>query len=248
MALTFDHGIYEPIARVVAHTASGRDSVVAPGQVISVFGQNIGPAAPSTASADPATNRVPDALAGVEVWFDDRKSSLLCVSLGQINAVAPSSLTPGTVTRVVVRNGFQSAAPLELRVEESVPGLFTVNNSGTGPAAALNQDNTLNIESTPALPGSVVTLYGTGFGAMDPPVSDGVVTGSSAIARVRLPVRVEIGGVPALVEYAGQAPGLVAGVVQLNVRLNSATPVGLPEVVVVVGESLSQAGVTVFVG
>lgn len=59
-----------------------------------------------------------------------------------------------------------------------------------------------------------------------------------------LPVSVKIGGVEAEVVYAGAAPGFVAGVMQLNVRVPLNVALGNVPVVVTIGGFDSQAEVT----
>lgn len=59
-------------------------------------------------------------------------------------------------------------------------------------------------------------MYGTGFGPLIPPGTDGEPGILSATA---LQVSAKIAGIPADVLYAGAAPGLLAGVVQINVRI-----------------------------
>jgi uncharacterized protein (TIGR03437 family) len=71
------------------------------------------------------------------------------------------------------------------------------------PAAGLNQDGSLNSASNPAAPGSVVSVWATGGGLPLLPVS--VLWGPGSLE----------------VLYAGNAPGLVYGVVQINFRLPS---------------------------
>jgi len=53
---------------------------------------------------------------------------------------------------------------------------------------------------------------------MQPALSDGqIATGTSA--KPALPVSVMFWGTPGKVDYAGQAPGMVAGLLQINVRV-----------------------------
>jgi len=70
------------------------------------------------------------------------------------------------------------------------PGLFTLNQSGTGQAAVVNQDGTINGPNNPAPAGSTIVLYGTGQGQVSPAVADGtaapsapLVLGPSALLR-----------------------------------------------------------------
>jgi uncharacterized protein (TIGR03437 family) len=61
------------------------------------------------------------------------------------------------------------------------------------------------------------------------------------------PVTVTIGGIPANSNYAGGAPYLVQGVMQVNAQIPSGLAAGNAAVVVTVGTIQSQAGVTVAV-
>ncbi len=127
----------------------------------------------------------------------------------------------------------------------ALPGLFTANASGSGPGAIRNQDLSVNSASNPAPRGSIV-VYATGEGATDPVGVDGQVA-ATAFPKPTLPVTVRIGGMPAEVLYAGAAPSLVAGVLQVNVRVPEGVPDGAAEVRLIVGSAESPAGVTVAV-
>jgi uncharacterized protein (TIGR03437 family) len=100
-----------------------------------------------------------------------------------------------------------------------------------GQGAILNQNFTANSPANPAARGSVVVLYGTGFGLLDPQPADGAIADQTAVTRFA--VTASLAGVPAEVTYAGAAPGLIAGVVQINVRIpegiapNLAAPITL---------------------
>jgi len=60
---------------------------------------------------------------------------------------------------------------------------------------------------------------------------------------------VTIGGTPAAVQFAGQAPNTVAGVMQINAQVPSGLQPGdAVPVLVQVGSVSTQAGVTVAVG
>ena len=65
-------------------------------------------------------------------------------------------------------NGVRSL-PWGIPVAGSAPGIFTIDGSGRGRAAVLNQDNTLNLPSNPADRGSVVQIFATGEGSTEPP-------------------------------------------------------------------------------
>lgn len=122
-------------------------------------------------------------------------------------------------------------------MQETSAALFTTGE-GIGQAAALNQDGTVNNAANPAARGTVMTLYATGAGTMRPPVTDGKpamaqlsvperqVHVSVARAREVTPFRTVDGFVPVQVLYAGGAPSLVAGALQINIRLPEVTKTG----------------------
>jgi uncharacterized protein (TIGR03437 family) len=56
-----------------------------------------------------------------------------------------------------------------------------------------------------------------------------------------------IGGQPAFVAFYGEAPGLVSGVMQLNIQIPVNAPSGNLPIVASVGGNSSQSGVTVSV-
>ena len=91
----------------------------------------------------------------------------------------------------------------------------------------------------------MIVLYGTGHGQTNPTSVTGRIATQAAIP-LAFPVRVNIGGVDAVVTYAGPAPGLVSGATQINaiVPAESQTGSSVP-VTVQIGGAFSQANVTV---
>lgn len=203
---------------------------LSPGAVFALFGASLGPQEFVGAVLD-QNGKLPTELGGTRVLFDGVPAPLLFSSTGQVNGIVPfgahvmarydGSGTPffpgGPVYAVVERNGAVSDQA-GLLIYESWPGIFTRDSSGKGLAAAINEDASINGSDNPAAPGSVVVLWATGAGLTDLPQQDGSIN-SSPLAQPLLPVTVQIGGVPVTVEYAGAAPGLVAGVIQINVRI-----------------------------
>jgi uncharacterized protein (TIGR03437 family) len=105
----------------------------------------------------------------------------------------------------------------------------------------------LNSAAAPAHPGSIVVLWGTGEGITDPAGVDGRPA-VDVLPKPVAPVSVQIGGLPAVVEYAGAAPGNMPGLFQINARIAAGVSTGdsVP-VSVKVGDLSSQQGVTVAV-
>jgi uncharacterized protein (TIGR03437 family) len=133
-----------------------------------------------------------------------------------------------------------------LPVVATSPGLFTLNSSGRGQGAILNQDYTVNGPSNAAAGDSVVIFYGTGDGQTSPAGVDGkpaVGTYPKPVAAVS----VTIGGQAAEVLYAGAAPNFVAGVFQINARVPKGLAAGAAQVKIKIGDSESPDGVTVAV-
>ena len=141
-----------------------------------------------------------------------------------------------------------------LPVAPAAPGIFTQDSTGAGQAAVLNQNNSMNGPSQPAAGGSVIQIFATGI-----PVA-GAITGSITPAPApgsTDPVSVAIGGTTASIQYAGPAPGEVAGVIQVNAVVPDNAPTG-PAVPIVLSVSppqgplqpiiyASQAGATIAV-
>ncbi len=228
----------------VVHAASYQTGAVSPGQIITIFGSNLGPTALVGAQLD-SRGRLANQLAGVRVLFDFDPAPLVYVSANQVSVIVPYAASGRTTTRVEVEFNGGRSIPVNLPVVPAKPALFTADSSGRGLAAALNQSGSVNTAANPANPGDIVVFYGTGEGLTNPANFDGAI--STAVNTLRLPVTVRIGGLPAEVVYAGSAPGLVAGVFQLNVRLPDELPVGNQPVEITVGTATSPTGVTVAV-
>ena len=125
------------------------------------------------------------------------------------------------------------------------PGLFTSDFSGTGQGFIVNPDGSINSVAHPADRNSIVTLYATGTGQTTPVSFDGEIGGN---AQPQLQVSVTIGGVPALVSYAGGGQTLVAGGLQINVTVPAGVaPGNAVPVLITVGTTGSQTGVTMAV-
>ena len=165
--------------------------------------------------------------------------------LNQVNAIVPFGLDPSNPAQVEIRQGLTSSK-ISVPAAVASPAIFTLNGTGIGPGAILNQNYSVNSPLAPAAQGSVILVYGTGFGALNPLPTDGQL--AQVQATTTSPVTAAIDGVPAAVLYAGAAPGLIAGIVQINVRVPeglSANPAA--PIVLRMGSFTTQAGVTVSV-
>jgi uncharacterized protein (TIGR03437 family) len=203
----------------VGNAGSYDSAAIAGGEIVSLFGQGLGPAAGTQPQVNAGTG-FPKQLANVQVTFNGIPGPLLYVQDGQINAIAPWSLQTGQTVQICAV--YQSATTncLSRSVAEAHPGVFTLD----GHAVAINQDGTLNSAANPAQVGSIVSIFATGLGALDPLPQDGAIAGLP-LPTETLPIRMFwlsptgfIGSIPVGIEikYAGPAPYEVAGVSQIN--------------------------------
>ncbi len=227
----------------VVNGASLLPGPVAPGLVIRLVGSAIGPASVQ----QPAVSRSSTALAETAVLFDRTPAPLLSVALNQIDVIIPYGVAGKAVTEMQVTNGGQLIAGLVLPVAEAVPGIFTLDSSGVGQGAILNQDSTVNSLTNPASRGSVVALFATGAGQTDPPGTDGLIA-LLPLPKPITPISVKIDDIDAEVLYAGAAPNFVAGILLVTCRIpiNTAPGQAVP-VVMKAGTASSQPGVTLAV-
>lgn len=205
-----------PTPVLIYNGATGLAGSVAPGEILSIRGSLLGPATAASFTVGP-DGKVPTQLSGTRVLFDTIPAPILYTSAGQINLVVPYGIG-GFGTNVVVEyNGVQSS-PMSLPISITSPGIFTIDGSGSGQAAVINSDGTVNSITNPAQKGSIVLIYATGEGATNPPGIDGLVT-TNVLRTPAVPLVLFIGGQQAEVLYAGSAPGFVAGALQINARI-----------------------------
>ena len=193
-----------------------------PGEFISLLGFGIGPETGSGAQAGP--NGTPLTLGGVQVLFDGIPAPVVYAQSRQVNAQAPFELAGQTSTVVTLQYNGATFGPVTVPVRFGDPGLFRLQPNVSAQAYAVNQDGTINGPSNPAARGSIVALWGTGFGSVDPGCSTG---GLNAPGPVNLAsgLGVTIGGGGAI-QYAGGAPTLACGIVQINMQVPLDGPSG----------------------
>ncbi len=200
-------------AASVVNAASYIAGVVAPGEIITVFGTNFG------------------TQVNTQVSFDGIPATLVYVTPTQLAATVPYSVVGVSKTMMVVGSNGIESVPVALSVTPAVPAIFTANASGKGQAAALNQDNSVNSPLNPAPAGSIVVFYATGGGTLT----------TEPLPQLTLPVSATIDDLAAPIYYAGVAPGLVSGAMQINVKIPATATHGASvPVVVTVGEAISN--------
>jgi len=236
----------------ITNAASFQPGPIAPGEIISIFGTNIGPATPASGTGfqPTASGTVPIALAGVTVTFNNVDAPLLFVGPNQINAVVPYEVFGQTTANVVVSLNGATSAAFTAGVVATSPAIFARSQNGNGEGAILNQDNSVNGVSNPAAKGSIIQIFGTGEGQLVPGVPTGCITGLTVLPKpVATPINVTIGGQPATpIEYFGEAPEEVCGVIQINATVPDNIGSGSQPVVLTIGTNTnSQQNITVAV-
>src|ERR1035441_9044968 len=163
-------------------------------------------------------------LNGVTVLINGKLAPLYYVSATQINALVPYS-TQGPTATVVVQNG-TSSNTVTVPVAVTAPGVFALDQSGTGAGAVLHSANYAVVNAAnPAVPGETVLVYLTGLGGVTPAVADGAIPGASNINAT--PLSVYVADVSVTPSYAGMAPGY-PGLYQMNFVIPTAISVTGP--------------------
>lgn len=235
----------KPVVLAVTNAAS-YGTAVAPGQMVDVWGSNLGPQSGAGLALD-SNGMVSASVAGVRILFNGIPAPLIYVSAAQCSAIVPYFGASTASTNVQVEYQGARSDPFPLTVSATAPGLFTANQSGTGQGSILNQDNTVNSMTNPAAPGSVVILWATGEGVTDPPGVDGRPA-VDVLPKPVAPVTVTIGGLPATVQYAGAAPGYMPGILQINAQMSADVQPGISvPVQIMIGGVAGQDSVTLVV-
>ena len=159
--------------------------------------------------------------------------------------MAPFKLDPAQgAVLLTIQNGSQKIGPFALLLAASMPRLFTIG--GTQQVVAMNQDGSVNSSSNPAAAGSVISVFLSGAGVFDLPLNDGQL--GPLIPPFPIPaagpVKVTVGDSRADVLFVAQAPGQVAGLVQVNLRVPARTPAGKTRIFLSLGDHTYTAGPT----
>jgi uncharacterized protein (TIGR03437 family) len=197
--------------------AAGGHPAIAPGTWVSLFGTAFSATSRPWRDADFVNGRLPTSLDGVSVTIDGKPAAVAFISPTQINVLAADDTATGLVP-VVVKNTVGTSDSVLALQQTAAPALFEfpgakyaaavhVNGSFIASPALVQQQGLTG--GTPAHVGETIVLFGTGFGATQPPIS------ATALVTTPLPLAhpeefsLRIGGVDATIAYAGLiSPGL----------------------------------------
>ncbi len=239
-------GLPTPQVTSIVNGASFIPSAIAPGEIVTLFGTNLGPATLANYVLNP-DGSFATKVGDTEVLFDGVAAPIIFARTDQVAVVVPYEIAGRFQTNVQVRRTGVLSAALQQRVVDVAPGIFTVPSGGTGQGAIVNQSGVVNGSAAPATKGSVVAIYLTGAGQTSPRGVTGGVYGVNPLSTITADVTVTIGGVPAQWTYKGGAPYNIQGLYQINVTVPQNAPSGQQPVTVNVGGQPTQSGVTMFV-
>ncbi len=254
-------------ASVISGIANGASFVagqISRGEIVAIFGQNLGPSIPVQLTV--AAGFAQTSLGGVTVTISGQPAPIVYASSMQLNVQVPYNATLGTAASgsaqpVTVTYGTATPAAAKVDIVAGAPGLFTLSGSGSGAALVLNFDTptgtySVNSPKNAAAAGSTIVFFLTGEGdyasaaypvetgfivPLTPPVLTGLFPQLNPLPTVT------VGGVVATsVAYAGPIPGDLLGLLQINavVPAGAATGAAAP-LGVTVGALSTQANVTI---
>jgi uncharacterized protein (TIGR03437 family) len=209
---------------------------VAPGELIQLTGAQIGPE--TTAFAPEPEDRFPTDWNGYQVLFDGVPGPILYLDRHLLRTVAPFALSDREDVRITLRTP-RGEATIRTAVVPVQPYVFRWKD---GTVFALNEDGTVHSQDNPAAAGSKITLFGSGFGLLDPLPEDGSVVLDGTPRTVLTVVRREDNKpLEAFPAEATAAPGQVAGMVRIVTTVPSAGSAGI-QIFVGEGRGLQSGG------
>lgn len=212
----------------------GAKAGVAPGTWVEIYGQNLAGSSREWAGSDFSGNNAPTQLDGVAVTIGGKQAFIRFVSSGQVDAQVPDGIGTGPVPVVVTNCGGSSGAA-NINASATLPGIlapasFKVNGKqyvvAQLPDTKFAGDPAiLPAAERPVRPGETITLYGIGFGPVNPSFAPGVIVGGQN--RVTGNLKILFGQVDATssIQYAGLSPNFI-GLYQFNVTVPSSVPAG----------------------
>ncbi len=187
----------------------------APGELVTLYGNfdvstQVAPGLP-----------FPTKLGGLQVLVNGQAAPVYLVSQNQINAVIPYEISGEFFATFQVVTNASKSNMVTVYVDNSAPGIYTLNESGVGPGAILHAGYSEVSNTNPAKPGETVVMFMVGLGPVTPQVDDGAAAPSSPVSN-----SVEASDTfvflddgenfeLAQVQFAGLAPGF-AGLYQVN--------------------------------
>ncbi|MES1261098.1 MAG: TIGR03118 family protein [Acidobacteriota bacterium] len=229
----------------VLNAASQVSGPVAPGEIVTLLGQTVGPSPAVTATIPPAT-ALPTTLGNTTITVNGTPAPITYTSGGLTNIQIPYEVAGSATASIVLKTGSQTAAALSVPVAATAPGIFTLDFSGKGPAVVLNADGTVNSAANPAARGSLIWFFATGEGVTNPPDKTGATETDMTHVPVA-PLMVTINGASAMVGAGGSTPRDVSGVLEMQITVPANTTPGAATLSMTSGGVATTQVTTVFV-
>ena len=224
-----------PTITGIVNDAGFTAGAVSTGSWAAIFGTNLAPAGDSrtwNAATEIVKGTLPTQLDGTSVKVNGLLAAVEFISPSQVNIQPPEENNASGPMQVVVTTAGGESNSFTVNYAGFAPGLFP---AASPYLVAQHADNRYVTAASPAAPGEVIVLWGTGFGPANPAVPAGkVFSGANPLANA---VTVTIGGQPATVDFAGVVG---AGLVQINVEVPSSISNGDAGVVATVGGVSTQ--------
>src|SRR5207245_2752777 len=115
-----------------------------------------------------SSGKLSTSVANTRVFINGVAAPLIYAHFDQTAIIVPNAVAGHSSATVQVEYQGQKLPAVSIPVIDTKPGLFTLDESGRGPGAILNQDYSLNVPWHAAEAGSIVVLYGTGQGLTNP--------------------------------------------------------------------------------
>jgi len=122
-----------PTINSVVNAASFIRGSISPGEIVTLFGTDIGPVAAAYASVDPQTGKLATNIGGVQVLFNGIAAPMIYAGNQQVSAIVPYEMAPISSPQVWIRYLGQDSNGYPLTSATTMPGIFTQNSQGSGP-------------------------------------------------------------------------------------------------------------------
>jgi len=207
---------------------------LAPGSIAAIFGTGLNDGSGISDSSFGSDGKLLSTLGGASVTFNDIPAPIFSSFQSQLNVQVPFELTGSSTASVRVTSGGQTSSPRTVPLGPSSPGIFAVNNQGTGQGAiqiantvifAAPENSIPGVEARPANRGDFLTIFCTGLGDVTNRPASGVAASGNPLSTTTATPQVTIGGIPATVNFAGLSPGFV-GLYQVNAEVPAGAPSG----------------------
>ena len=198
--------------------------MVAPGQLLSIFGADVAPAEPFIPPGGVAASS-----ATFGVYFNGIPAPILYSSAQQVNVQVPYEIAGQANVQMQVINKqipLNLSETMSLGVAERQPSVSVANGSQSpysgravaGGRVARNADGTLNDCTNPAIAGTTVTVFVNGLGPVTPALATGAIAQAPPLTLTPAVDMVD-SNFSTVSSSTSSIPGTISGVAQVAVQV-----------------------------